>query len=372
MLISDVLQYVDLEAMIKAKYVKEQVHPQYPQLRILNYTDSCTWDRAWNEVTLQCRGLIYDAHTLQVVARPLRKFFNREQEEAPQFLLTDTLHVTDKVDGSLGILYRQPDTRWSIATRGSFASEQALWATGHYRKNYESEWEPNPDWTYLYEILYPDNRIVVDYEGWEALVLLGAVDKATGRSIPIEIAQGGWPGPKVHLVHRGMALADILAIPPRANAEGFVLWQSDTDQRVKIKYDEYKMLHRFLTNTSEKNVWEVLSSGPGTYDSVKEAFAAAPDEFHDWLRWVAQGLMDAYGEILFGATLYHETLVKELPEGYTRKDFALLAKEQVPPPYLAMMFLLEDGRDDSLRETIWKLIRPVGSTTFRKVNSDAD
>ena len=31
-------------------------------------------------------------------------------------------------------------------------------------------------WTYLYEIVYPENRIVLNYRGLHDLILLGAVD----------------------------------------------------------------------------------------------------------------------------------------------------------------------------------------------------
>ncbi|GIH79629.1 hypothetical protein [Planobispora longispora] len=48
--------------------VREQAHPELP-LRILNYTEKAQAERAWNEVTLACRGLIVDDDG-RVVARP--------------------------------------------------------------------------------------------------------------------------------------------------------------------------------------------------------------------------------------------------------------------------------------------------------------
>ena len=47
----------ELAAAIDAGHVRTQTHPDLP-LRIFNYTEKCAYDGIWNEVTLQCRGLI--------------------------------------------------------------------------------------------------------------------------------------------------------------------------------------------------------------------------------------------------------------------------------------------------------------------------
>ena len=59
------------------KYVKEgllysQVHTNLP-LTIYNYTDKCTWENLWDDVTLSARGLVVD-YLGNVVARPFKKF----------------------------------------------------------------------------------------------------------------------------------------------------------------------------------------------------------------------------------------------------------------------------------------------------------
>jgi RNA ligase len=364
-LLLDIMDIKLLNEMKEQKYVREQVHPHFSRLRILNYTESAAWENVWNEVTLQCRGLIYDIETAEVLARPFRKFFNHEQEQAPTFSLDDRLHVTEKADGSLGILYRTPEGQWAIATRGSFASDQALWATAHFQQFYAGFWEPEEDLTYLFEIVYPENRIVVDYYGWDGLILLGAVDISTGKSVPPEEAMEFWPGPAVEIFHLGLPLGEILAMPPRENAEGFVLWHPESDERVKIKYEDYKVLHKFLTNTSEKHVWEALSQGL----DMDETFAGAPDEFHEWLREVIFNLETQYDRMEDEAITYWDNVRHWLPEGYTRKEFALSASK-IPNPYRPLVFLLED--DKSIDDFIWKQLKPAGATTFKKVDSEAD
>src|SRR6185369_15422771 len=143
-------------------------------------------------------------------ARPFAKFFNHGQPGAPGIDLTEPVAVSDKADGSLGILY--PDgAGWAVATRGSFASDQARHATALLATRYP-DFTPPPGLTVLFEIIYPANRIVLDYQGLDDLVLLGAVDIATGRSFGPE-AVPDWPGPVVETF--GYAtFAEALAAPP--------------------------------------------------------------------------------------------------------------------------------------------------------------
>jgi RNA ligase len=369
-LLMDIMDVNLLNEMKEQKYVREQVHPEFSRLRILNYTESATWENVWNEVTLQCRGLIYDIETAEVVARPFRKFFNYEQEQAPKWDLGTVLHVTDKMDGSLGILYIQPDGQPAIATRGSFASDQAIWASQLYRERYSSASMNRlaKDYTFLFEIIYPENRIVLDYGDMEDLVLIGVVDIEEGTSVSLDlpVKYGDWTGPVTKVFNHSAPLHEILARPPRENAEGFVLYHEETDERVKIKYDDYKLLHKFLTNTSEKHVWEVLSQGL----DIEDTFAGAPDEFHEWLKAVIFELETHYREMEVEAAYYHENiLLFDVPKEYTRKEFAEAA-QRVPQPYRAMVFLIEDERPFS--DLIWKQLKPVGATTFKKVDSDAD
>lgn len=367
--IYDILDTDLLHDELDAKRVKEQSHPEFPFLKILNYTDQVSWDNSWNETNMQCRGLIYSMlDNLAVYARPFPKFFNHDQPQAPVFQTHDRFFVTDKLDGSLGILYTRPDGEPAIATRGSFASEQALWATDFYRRVFHGEWEPDPAVTYLFEIIYPENRIVIDYNGLEDLVLIGAVDIATGtKYTPISTAKYyGWPGNVAETYFEDATLADVLAHPPRDNREGFVLHHFETGQMVKLKYEDYKVLHKYLTNTTARHVHEVLAAG----QDPAEVFAAAPDEFHDWLKQVTKDLRLAYARLEFEVADEYMRILSKMPDYFTRKDFAELAKAS---PFSGMLFKLHDRRD--ITADIWKHLRPEGGVTaqtFRKVDSDAD
>jgi RNA ligase len=103
-----------------------------------------------------CRGLVTDDKG-NIVARPFKKFFNMEEGKHTP---TSDFEVYDKMDGSLGIFFYY-EGGWVMATRGSFTSDQAV-------KGYEMMFKYDfanlhKDYTYLFEIIYDQNRIVVKY-----------------------------------------------------------------------------------------------------------------------------------------------------------------------------------------------------------------
>lgn len=335
-----------LRSMIEQGYVRQQEHPTLP-LAILNYSELAQFEHMWNPVTRQCRGLIYRRDTGLIVARPFPKFFNHGEPGAPiDWDLDEPVIVTDKLDGSLGILYDDGDGG-AIATRGSFTSDQALHATDLWKRHYAGR-NPLPYFhTLLFEIIYPANRIVVDYRGLDDLVLLGGVELSTGRTTgPRDWDE--WTGPTVD-VFPYAALAEALAAEPREGKEGLVVHFAVSDQRVKLKQEDYVRLHRIVTGLSTRTVWEHLAEGR----ALAELLEPLPEEFHAWVGQVAQGLVEQVHAIRTEVETEHDRIRLQLPEGWARKDYALIAKEH---RHSAALFRHLDGRD--FRDYAWKLVKP--------------
>lgn len=318
-----------------------QRHPN-DDLVIYNYTEKAQFDRHWNPVTEQCRGLIADESGL-VVARPLPKIFNHdERHHLPGDTLLDGVH--DKVDGSLGILYHDSAGQKCIATRGSFDSDQARHATRVLRTRY-SEFEPYPGLTCLFEIVYPENRIVIDYGDTDDLVLLGGVDIISGAYwAPREVRN--WTGPRAEEFEIA-TLGEAVQWLDRPNAEGFVALVRGGDF-IKIKQPDYVATHKLVFGLNEHRIWEQLSEGR----SVEQVCEPLPDEWHAWVREVAGGLFEARDEFVAKAQDAYRVLEgKDLPG---RKEFALEAKQYGRlTPYL---FSLYDGRDIDVMA--WKEVKP--------------
>ncbi|MFJ5071266.1 RNA ligase [Kitasatospora sp. NPDC088556] len=343
--IDDLLDPALLARSLEEGFVREQIHPTLP-LRIFNYAEKAVFEREWNEVTLKCRGLIIDPQG-RILARPYAKFFNYSEHPEGAFGLDDTVVVTDKLDGSLGILYPLPDGGHAIATRGSFTSDQALHATKIWQERYADTASVKPGVTYLFEIIFPENRIVCDYGALDDLVLLGGVDIATGTALAAD--ELPWDGPRVNTFAFN-TLADTLAAPPRPGAEGFVLrFPGHDNTMIKIKQDDYVALHRIITGLNARAVWERLGAG----DTVAEICDGLPDEFHDWVKDVAADLMRQRDAILTEARAEDQRILDALPEGWARKEYAVLAGRS---PMRAWLFMLLDGRDPSAR--IFHTLRP--------------
>lgn len=337
MKLSDILNVSDLQDQIADNYITAREHPDDPSLLIYNYTPKTQYEQHWTPETSACRGLI--VHDGEVIAKPFTKFFNYGEPSAPVVDLDAPAVVTDKADGSLGILYTAPDGRPAVATRGSFTSDQAIHATARYRYLYEPYWSPPfPDMTYLFEIVYPGNRIVLDYGDTDDLILLSP------------LLDADWPGPRVRKFEYG-TLREALAAEPRPNAEGFVVAVDGI--RVKIKQEDYLALHKIVTGLNEITVWEHMGANEGNYDALMKDL---PEEFHAWTDAVASDLRTAFADIQLDAITTYTKLRKGLSKNYERKEFAIAA-QAVDSHLRPLMFLLEDDRP--IFDAVWKKIRPV-------------
>ena len=344
----DILNPVELADALRDGHVRAQSHPTKP-LTILNYTEKAQFERAWNKTTLTCRGLIVHQDHPTVLARPFPKFFNHDEPEAADIDRTGPVVVTDKLDGSLGILYHDGDD-WAIATRGSFASEQAKHATALYRRQYAGRWEPREGLTYLFEIIYPENRIVIDYGETDDLLLLGAVRNRDGAATgPHNLPE--WPGASTQVFDYA-TYADALAAEPRPNAEGYVIQFIGTGHKVKVKQEDYKALHRIVTGWNERTIWELLKTD---HDPIRGIIDSLPDEFHAWATSVINDLESAHNTVHLEAVRDYHRILNSLPEGWARKDFAIAAQSS---PYRPALFSILDGNNERLDTWAWDQVRP--------------
>ncbi len=242
-------------------------------LELYFYSRQCVYESHWNLFTLLSRGLILDRRNQRIIATPFPKFFNYGE-------LIDTLpnlpfEVSEKIDGSLGILFQHAG-QWRVTTRGSLSSEQGQWATAFLNRHINVG-ALTPGTTYLVEIIYPANRIVIQY-GFEALILLAAYDQ-TGRELSrpeLETAASA-TGLRIAPSHAYDHLPQLLEVAKSlcAQEEGFVVRFSN-GLRVKIKGEEYCRLHRVIFACTPLGVWEAMSNADNT-DAMRREL---PEELH--------------------------------------------------------------------------------------------
>jgi T4 RnlA family RNA ligase len=333
-----------LKKMLDEGFVYAQKHPT-SDLFIYNYTAKTQYERVWNEVTLMCRGLILDVH-YNIIARPFVKFFNLGEMEN-QVMPDEPFEVFEKMDGSLGIMYWL-DNEPFMATRGSFASEQSVRANAILRSKYAQILRGlDKSKTYLFEIIYPENRIVVDYGAQEDVVLTAIVDTATGDDVPL--MDVGFP-----MVKQYHGIKDISTLKGLAetNREGFII-KYKSGLRYKVKFEEYLRLHRIITQVSNVNIWEYLAAEMA-FDEILDR---VPDEFYDWVKATSADLKAQFAAI----EAQCQTDFKVFD---TRKEAAV---HFLTCAYPSVLFKILDNQP--YNNVIWKLIRPAFQKPFGKMEA---
>jgi RNA ligase len=335
-----------LEQYSRTGHLFKQNHPTLP-LSIWNYSPEVQYRQLWDDITLQCRGKVTDNEG-NVVARPFKKFFNIEEGKHNP---TEEFEVFEKMDGSLGILFNYKD-EWILATRGSFTSEQSKKGR-ELLDNYPLE-KLDKNNTYLFEILFIENRIVVDYKGYEGLVLLGAFNTETGEELPyseLKLLEG------FDVVKKYDGIKDYTTLKSLIdnNAEGFVVRFSNGD-RMKIKGEEYLRLHKIMTNISTTGVWEHLSTG----GDINELLKNVPDEFYKKVKQYSDTLKYGFYQISEDCGKSHDYFrygkYNDIEIEPTKKEYAEHVMKNSHPPYRSVMFAMWDRKPyDKL---IWNILKP--------------
>ena len=355
-----------LNAYIQRGLLERNPHPTLP-LDIYNYSRECQFTEAWDEITLNMRGTVLDREG-NVIAKPFPKFFNME-EHKPEEIPNEEFEVFEKLDGSLGILFHYED-EWHLATRGSFASEQAIRGR-EILKKYRYE-RLIPGFTYLFEIIYPENRIVCNYD-YEDLILLGVIDNKDGYELRIHHNSIHLEGIRFVNLYNNLGFKVVkkydgiddykkLKKMIDGESEGFVV-KFKSGLRMKIKGEDYVRLHRLLTNFSNVDIWELLKEGR----NVEEFLERVPDEFDKWVKKTIHSLE------------YHRCKVEERAEKIyeyfrygrygdrenepTKKEFAEhLEFCNVEPSIRSICFAMWDGK--KYDHIIWKIVKPKYQKPF--------
>jgi hypothetical protein len=253
--------------------VETRYHNTLP-LTIWCYGKKATYDNIWDEVTCKTRGLITHAHTGEVIARPFEKFFNINTSFRPETSFESLAKepfmpfIQDKLDGSMGT-YWNYQGQYGIATKGSFHSEQAEWATKflheHYRTHGTHYWMA--PWTPVFEIICQSvQHHVCHYEPKEdnKLVLISMCNRQSGEEIlgkvlehqgkinglPVaETVTAAWTGG-----NDAKNLVSLMAVTQytRPNREGWVMsWARNGKPalKVKVKHEEFLRLQKIAHYT---------------------------------------------------------------------------------------------------------------------------
>lgn len=207
----------------------------------------------WDATNSVCRGLITDLKG-NVVQRPFAKFWTFKQYLAQDLLLlsegqtkvlgSPVRAIHEKVDGTMGVLYWVDDVPY-IAAQRSFTNAKALKGTQILHAKYAHLFHRfDRSLTYIFEIVYKETAILVEYEMDEELVLIGMIETTSGSSLPLESCTLGFRTaldltPPYGAYANDLGKLESLDLP---NAEGFVITYED-ESRVKVKFPTFRKAH---------------------------------------------------------------------------------------------------------------------------------
>ena len=155
------------------------------------------------------------------------------------------------------------------------------------------------------------------------------------------------------------------------NEEGFVV-AYDNGLRVKIKFEDYKRLHRLITGVNPRVIWEMLRDNKGLDQK------GLPENFVKWVRqWIGYltgeiaRLTDEAGQIAANCPVYVPHIPVEQSLKFHRAECArYFTREAGDRKYLLpILFAMLDDKD--YMPIIWKQIEPAGNDQRFKYSVDA-
>jgi RNA ligase len=320
-------------------------------LSLWTYSRSAVYERVWTPFTQVARGLILNEAEKRIVATPLPKFYNYGERDEP---IPDLpFEVFEKLDGSLGIIFND-GLGWRVATKGSFNSDQAKWAQKRVDELVARMVLP-PQITYLVEIIFNENRIVVPYD-YEGLVLLASYDdsgiEASYDALKFAADIFGWRLAKRYDYQHISELIAIATDLP-ATEEGFVLRFSN-GHRLKIKGDQYRRIHAMVSRVTPLAIWEMMQVGDDLSSMRKEI----PEEFWADFDTIVELLNERIGKIIESVAALSEKLAH-----LSDKELGLMLSE-IPDGVRSFIFpyrnygSLTSGKT---RQSLFRAIRPTGN-----------
>jgi len=363
---------------IKKFYEHSHVrHTEWNDLVLFCYTRECQYDGHWDEITMNARGIIFNKITGEVLARPFVKFFNASELMGKVDLVDlakKPFVALKKIDGSLGVHYRYEDQDY-IATKGAFLSEQAQWATKWFREHIRSA-EMLKGYTYLFEMIYPENKIVIDYGDTEDLILLSIINNETGEEIPYSSLkeEGRRIGATVVEMVEFSSLDELYAycktLP--ATEEGFVL-TFHNGLKVKVKGSEYCKIHRILSHMTLLAFWSAWDLDKA--DIPISFIAEVPEEFRELTDLLYQQIYEVHHNEYNKVKETYAVIMKDIPADINQKTLFFMVTERYPDLVSDLMYY-HKGNFPKLWRGIHRRIRPnfnilpdsvVGSTRLKRI-----
>jgi RNA ligase len=299
------------------------------------------------KIRRECRGMIFDTATGNLISRPYHKFFNvgeREETNLDKIELTQPHVVLEKLDGSMIRPIPTPEG-FRLGTKAGITdvamnAEYFIADKPEYAKFIKSSFACGL--TPIFEWCSRKNRIVVDYSE-DNLILTAVRDMRSGNYIPYsQMVETG----KNYAIPVVKAIAgdetDIEKVVDHIrkwdDGEGVVI-RFDNGHMVKNKADEYILRHRSKEQiNSEKNIIQVILN-----DSVDDMIPLLTSEDAQRLKDFQQKFWCAVDEVSSDLTKIFKGGDMMYPD---KKEFAVeFVNKMLLPIHRPFMFGMKQGKE---------------------------
>lgn len=315
----------------------------------------------WHNLAKQCRGKVIDWKERTIVSYPFNKFHNlNEVEETKIERINDLLSnakdvmVTDKKDGS-AIIVTNHRGNIVINTNGVFANIQITLTKQLFAKKYLNFYNNIPEgYTFVFELIHPENRIVLDYGDDEKLYLLAIRDLRTLKLLTYREMKDFAAKWKLDITEAFDfntidSLIETAETECKNIKEGWVIRviTETEDFMFKLKYAEYFKLARIKAIPSLKKLYTLLQQ-----DKLDDMMSAAEEDIRQEVEEKVQIIYDYRDKVAHLVEKEGKNLLAkyELSRGNIPKDKLLKilneVRENVLSSYIIKYIKAEKGIED--------------------------
>lgn len=275
-------------------------HPKYRQLYIFKYS-KLTSRHGHNALTRVCRGIVVDVDTLEVVSNGYDKFHNLGEDKETKLTNVQNalnqatiVYLSDKLDGNNIVITKTKKFGTLMHTNGgfdeTFLSEVRSIVNEKYPKLYENL---AYNYSYMFELIAPQFKVLIDYQGERSLTLTNIRHLPTGRLIGREALSdfASLVNIPITTEEKFSSLEDLLDNYklPHVGKEGWVCritLPTNEELLFKLKTEDY--INLYYTNREDL----------GIYSTYQMIYDNAFDDFYANVQETAQKKLDENVELI--------------------------------------------------------------------------
>ena len=329
---------------------------QNKTLFLIRYNLITAAEEMWsnpNSINREARSIVIDLNREEIVLCPIKKFFNLDEipetslEKVLELLKTaKKIEITNKLDSSMQSAGWYQDYFVLCGSQG--CDRKKAWRVDEgikYIENHENYLrmlKENPDETFMFEFVHPDDKHIVEYNDNESgLYLLCTRNKYTGEEYSYERMKNYANKYKVLSTDiEDLSFEELLNLKDKFNArekEGWVI--KIDDLRIKLKTDDYTKIHKAYSSKSLTKLL-IRSIADGSIDDV---YASIPEGIKEKAKMIITDIFSHINEEEQKIKRYYNSI----PNNYlhNKKEFSLYIKDNIPKEYLGYMFSMYNNQE---------------------------